>query len=129
MDGELLKAVAKAVLTQLEGRGFWSKYDSPPRWSKIDNPLAGLKCGDMVFVYDESDEEICAAEVAVVIDEIGYAVWMDELHGPVLLPVSADVYSKTEAGAAEASRDSIESDFEYTHARYEQLVKAKSLLA
>jgi hypothetical protein len=128
MDKELLKAIAESVLTQLVGEGRWYKQKDRPRFEKIDNPVMGLEVGDVVFTYDEDEEEMQERQVIAIVNGIGYVLWASSYHGPLLLAVSDDCYGKTAKEAAEANREQIESDIEYAQRRYDRMTKVKAIL-
>lgn len=128
MDKELLKAIAESILTQLVGEGRWHERIDPPRFKKIDNPLMGLEVGDVVFRYDEDEEEIQERQVIAVVDGIGYVLWVSGYYGPMLTAVSHGGYGKTVKEAAEANREQIESDIEYAQCRYDRMTKVKAIL-
>ncbi len=128
MDNELLKAIAESVLTQLVGEGVWDAGVERPRFEKIDNPLTGLKVGDVVFTYDGDDEEIKEKQVIAIVDGIGYVLFNSRFYGPVLLPVSDYEYGRTAKEAAEVNREEIESDIEFAQERYDRVTKVKAIL-
>ncbi len=128
MDNELLKAIAKAVLGQLVGKGVWDTEVERPRFEKIDNPLTGLKVGDVVFTYDGDDEEMKEKQVIAIVDGIGYVLFNSRFYGPVLLPVSDDEYGRTAKEAAEVNREEIESDIEFAQERYDRMTKVREII-
>jgi hypothetical protein len=128
MDKELLKAIAESVLTQLVGEGRWYRKNDRPRFEKIDNPVMGLEVGDVVFTYDEDEEEMQERQVIAIVNGIGYVLRASSYHGPLLLAVSDDCYGKTAKEAAEANRGQIESDIEYAQRRYDRMTKVKAIL-
>jgi hypothetical protein len=128
MDRQLLKVIAEAILTELIGPGNWRKDNQLSRFKAIDNPLTGLKVGDVVFTYDVDDEEMKEKQVIAIVDEIGYVLFDSIVYGPMLLPVSDDEYGRTAKQAAEVNRKQIERDIEYAQGTYDRTTKIKQIL-
>ena len=128
MNNEMLQEIAGVVLSQLIGPGRWCKDRERPRFEKITNPILGLAEGDVVYTYDEDDEEMQECKVLAVVDGVGYVLWSTSYHGPLLMPVANDSYGRTMAEAAEVNREQIESDIRYAQERYDRLSKVKQVL-
>ena len=123
----LLREVAYAILTEIDGLGRWHKQNER-RFKKIDNPLLGLCTGDTVYKYDEENEAMVEDRVLAVVDGVGYVFALYYHDGPTLAQVDDESYSRTREGAIELWRSTIESDIDYLQERVKKLPGLKLLL-
>lgn len=129
METSLLRTIAVAILTSIEGNGRW-RTDSTerPEFEKIKNPLLGLSVGDIVYSYSEDDEAMVEDRVLVVADGIGYIFCNMYYWGPTLVPVDDEAFAITREAAVDLWRSTIESDIEWSQGKADRLPGLKALL-
>ncbi len=128
METKLLRAIAVAMLTSIDGPGKWHKKDERQKFKEIDNPLLGLHVGDTVHSYSEDDEAMVEERVLAVVDGVGYMFANYYTDGPTLAPIDSEAYALTREDAIELWRPTIESDLEFVQKRADNLPGLKLLL-
>jgi hypothetical protein len=128
MDKTTLSVFARAILTATEGHGRWRVFGSGDTFEKINNPLGGLRVGDVVFGYDTDEFEIKEITVAAVVDGVSYHCQACSESGPHLYPIADDEWAVTKEGAVALSRGEIEQDIAYLKQYVMDLANLNALL-
>lgn len=134
MDNQLLVELAKTVLQQAMGSGYWetfsaSKYEAP----EPGEFLEGLKLGDTVWWVDE--DQRCVVRQATVVcvrDGAGYIV-INSSDGCMWRPPRLELvclgYYTTRKAALVAGRADIETELEESLEAAATVERLKALLA
>lgn len=134
MDNQLLVELAKTVLQQAMGSGYWetfsaSKYEAP----EPGEFLEGLKLGDTVWWVNEDNHcEVCQATIVCVKDGAGYFVidCSDSVTRQApRLDMAGQGYYRTREEALAAGRADIEWELEESLEAAATVERLKALLA
>ena len=100
---------------------------SHEEFQKIDAPLKGLSVGDVVYAFNEDDDELDEDRVAVVDDGIGYLVYIG-YRGPALDPIPAATHGKTKAEAVRKWREGITRSLKWCQKLQDRIPSLQALL-
>ena len=123
MDERLLASIAKTILRNIEGRGYWflDGYDDTPA---CPNPLLGLSVGDTVYRF--SDFVLHRHQVASVCHGVGYYI-SDGVNKPICFPVD-DSYSTTAEAALRQGAEAIGEDRRFLKQWQDSMAEVEALL-